>query len=100
MILDSFNFKKALEDNKLIILYFTATWCGPCKMFGPVVEDFSNKHSVIVGKIDVDEEKDIADEYYISSVPTVIVIEDGKEVHRSIGAIPLIKLEKELEQWI
>lgn len=100
MILNEFNFDQALEENKLILLYFSAEWCGPCKKFRPVLNDFFEKHLITIGKIDVDDQAEIAQKYEVSSIPTVIVVEDGKEVHRFIGALPLVKLEKELEQWI
>lgn len=65
------------------IKYFTATWCGPCKAFGPVMNTVSETYPV--EKIDVGNNKEIVAEYKISSVPTSIIFEDGVEVNRFVG---------------
>lgn len=68
------------------LLYFTASWCGPCKMFGPVVEKFKTEHpGVSVVKIDVDDNREIAQLYSIRSVPTVIALGFGDERGRHTG---------------
>lgn len=68
------------------LLYFTATWCGPCRSFAPIVESFKNNHTdVMVVKIDVDEKRDLAGLYGVRGVPTVIVLEYGAEIARHTG---------------
>ena len=64
-------------------LYFSAPWCGPCKMLSPVMEQVSN--TIPVNKINVDEQPDFAQKYGIRSVPTVVLLEGGQEVKRHIG---------------
>jgi thioredoxin 1 len=71
----------------LTIKYFTAKWCGPCKTFSPIVDKVILETGVNVQKIDVDLSKDIATEYYISSVPTLIFEAGGKAIHRQSGAM-------------
>ena len=78
----------------LVIVDFFATWCGPCRMLGPVLEQISSDYKVV--KIDVDECPNISREYGVMSVPTVIKFMDGKEVKKNIGFLP----KDELIKWI
>jgi len=65
------------------ILYFSAPWCGPCKQFGPVMEQMGQ--SIPVQKINIDDQPDIATAYSVRSVPTVIIVKDGEIVNRMVG---------------
>ena len=69
----------------IAVVDFYATWCGPCKMFGPVFEDVSMKSNINFVKVDVDKENDIARRYGVMTIPTVILFKNGKEVKRNIG---------------
>ena len=69
-----------------VILYFSAAWCGPCKQFGPVMEQVGQ--SVRVEKVDVDKLPDLAQAYNVRSVPTVVILKDGREVNRFVGVKP------------
>ena len=73
---------------------FWAPWCGPCKMLGPVIDEIADEldGSVVVGKVDIDEHPALAERYGVMTIPTVIVFKDGKEVERSVGAVPKRKL--------
>ncbi len=84
------SFKEALASNKTILVDFYATWCGPCKMLSPVLEEIRQEVSedIVIGKIDVDENFDIARSYGIMSVPTLLVFKKGEESLRSIGLKP------------
>lgn len=87
----SFNeFEKILSENKLMFVDFFASWCGPCKMFAPVVEKISQKYDdrVTVLKVDIDENSEIAEKYSIQSVPTSILFKDAAVVERVSGMIP------------
>lgn len=77
------------EFNELIkdyaVVDFYATWCGPCKMFGPIFEEVSNENNFNFIKIDVDKHPDIAREYGVMSIPTIVLIKNGKEEKRHTG---------------
>ena len=84
------SFEKIIaQDGKTVMVDFWATWCGPCRMIAPVLEEVAKERpDVTVCKVDVDEERDLALEYGVSSIPTLLVFRDGKVVNQSIGAIP------------
>ena len=67
-------------------LYFSAPWCGPCRMLGPVMERVNN--TIPVQKINVDEQSEMAIQYNVRNIPTVVLLQDGQEVKRIIGAKP------------
>ena len=80
------NFSEVLASEKTVVIDFWATWCGPCQMMAPVVEELSEEQSDwIVGKIDVDEEPALAQQFSIVSIPTLVVLKNGKEEKRIIG---------------
>ena len=83
------NFKKeVLEERKTVLIDFYADWCGPCKMFSPVVEAVAKENEDIkVVKINVDKAQDLAIQYQVMSIPTTVVIKEGKEVNRAVGMI-------------
>ena len=83
-------FKELLEKEGLVLVDFYATWCGPCKMMTPVLEELAEelKDDVTIAKIDVDEESDLASEYRISSIPTLVLLKNGKPVDSAIGYRP------------
>lgn len=84
------SFEKIIaQDGKTILVDFGATWCGPCRMIAPVLEEVAKERpDVTVCKVDVDEERELALEYGVSSIPTLLVFRDGKVVNQSIGAMP------------
>lgn len=87
------DFKNEIKDD-LVIVDFFATWCGPCRMLGPVLEEISDSYKVI--KIDVDECPNLSKEYGVMSVPTIIKFKDGIEIDKNIGFLP----KEELIKWI
>ena len=84
------NFQTEVEDFKgTVLLDFWASWCMPCRMLSPVVDEVAEEmSSVKVGKVNVDEQQSLAARFDVMSIPTLIVFKDGKEVHRSVGVIP------------
>jgi thioredoxin 1 len=74
------------------ILKFEADWCGPCKIMKPVAYDLSKQYKIDVVAVDIDEHPEIAQQYDVRSIPTLILLEDGVEKSRALGAQPLAKL--------
>ena len=82
------NFMQAVQESELPVLVdFWATWCGPCRMIAPIVEEISDEldGSLIVCKVDVDEAEEIAMQFGVMSIPTLMIFKDGKEVERVVG---------------
>ncbi len=80
-------FEKARKEEGLILLDFYADWCGPCRMVAPVVEEVSQlREDVLVGKINVDDEESLAREFGIVSIPTLIVLKNGK-IHKQVVGV-------------
>ena len=81
--------KEVINSDKKVLLDFWAPWCGPCRMVAPIVEEIADERPDIkVGKINVDEEVELASQFGIMSIPTLVVIEKGKIVNRAMGARP------------
>lgn len=89
---------EVLESEKIVLIDFYATWCNPCKILSPTVEQVANEREDIkVVKIDVDENQDIANKYRIYSMPTLVVIADGVEIDRAVGVISKEEIENMLK---
>lgn len=82
--------REVLNSDKPVLLDFWASWCGPCKMVAPIIEEVAEetKESVKVGKINIDEEQELAEAFHIMSIPTLVVVKDGKVVDSSVGVRP------------
>lgn len=81
--------KEVMSSERPVLLDFWASWCGPCRMIGPVIEEIAEERTDIkVGKINVDEERALASRFAVMSIPTLIVIKNGEVIKRSSGAIP------------
>ncbi len=86
--------KNEIKEGKVLVDFY-AEWCGPCKMLSPVLEKFSElRTDVKVVKVDIDSNQDLAREYGIMSVPTILLFNNGEEVSKKSGFMPLEKLEE------
>ena len=81
--------KEVVESSKPVLVDFWASWCGPCMMQGPVLDEMAAEYdSIRIGKINVDEEQELAAQFQIMSIPTLMVVKDGKITEKTMGARP------------
>ncbi len=82
---DNFN-EEVLGSKKPVLVDFWATWCGPCRMQAPVLEELAaERGDIVIGKVNVDEEPELANAFQIDSIPTLILFKDGKAVRAAVG---------------
>lgn len=85
---------EVLKAEGTVLVDFWATWCGPCRMLSPIVDEVASEHpDVKVGKINVDEQPELAQQFGIISIPTLLVFKNGEKVQESVGLIPKEKVE-------
>jgi thioredoxin 1 len=93
------NFAQTLDDNELVLVDFWASWCGPCRTFGPIYEDVSERHAdVVFGKVDTEAQQELAGMFNIMSIPTLMVVRDRVVLFSQPGALPGDALEDLIDQ--
>lgn len=88
------NFKEFINKDELVLVDFWATWCGPCRMLTPVLEELNNKTGLSIGKVNVDEEDTISEAFRIQSIPALFLFKNGKVVDKKVGYMPLDMIDK------
>lgn len=92
-------FKNLIKGEELVVVDFFATWCGPCKMYAPILEEFAkNNTNVKIAKIDIDENEDLSMEYNIQAVPTTVLFKKEHVMETKTGVISLEELENMIEK--
>lgn len=92
------NFELAKNSEKTVLLDFYADWCGPCRMVSPIVDEIAEEHpEFFVGKINVDDDPEIAMEFGVTSIPLLVVMKEGKVVNSAMGARPKAQILSMLE---
>ena len=83
------NFKETVNTEKTVLIDFYADWCGPCRMVSPIVDKIADEHpEYLVCKVNVDDEPELASEFEVFSIPTLVVMKNGEIVNQSVGAKP------------
>ena len=95
IIIDQNNFhEEVLNSDKPVLLDFWAPWCGPCRMVVPIVEQIAeDREDIVVGKVNVDEQPELASQFGVMSIPTLVVLKDGQVVNQAVGARPREAIE-------
>ena len=93
------NFEVLKNGQKPLVIDFWATWCGPCRMVAPIISEMAEKYGdkIVVGKCDVEESDDVAAEFGIRNIPTVVFMKGGEVVDKLVGAMPKAKFEEKFE---
>ena len=94
--------KTVLESPVPVIVDFWAPWCGPCRMVAPILEKIAKEYAdkLIVAKVNTDENQQWASKYNVEGIPTMLMIADGKVVHRQVGALPEPMLREVVDQFL
>lgn len=101
-LINSTDFPALVQDDKLLVVDFFATWCGPCKKLSPTLDEVSEEFGdrVNIVKVDVDESEDLAMTYGIRSVPTVLFFKKGQQVDKFVGALPKSGIVSKIENQL
>ena len=89
VIINKNNFDEMSKNEKPLLLDFYANWCGPCKILSPIIDEIAEERDdIVVGKVNVDAEPELAEKFNVFSIPTLVIMKDGEIIHQSSGARP------------
>ncbi len=97
------NFDTEVKNSEIpVLLDFWADWCMPCKMVAPVLEELSSEYDgkLKIGKVDVDKEQDLASQYNVVSIPTLLLVKGGEVVKQQVGAVPRQQIEEMIKDYV
>jgi len=99
--LNSKNLEEAIKNNPALVVDCWAPWCGPCRMMSPVIDELATdlKGKITFGKLNTDENQDMAVKYQVQAIPTLLIFKDGKLADRKVGALPKKVLAGELTKY-
>src|SRR4051794_16552202 len=94
------NFQSVIDGGQPVFIDFWATWCGPCRMIGPIVEELAPSYQgkAVIAKMDVDANPNVPQQLGVTSIPTLMMFKDGKLVDRAVGAMPRNELQKLIDR--
>jgi thioredoxin 1 len=94
--------KELIAGEKLVVIDFWATWCGPCQRMSPIVEELAQEYEgkAVIGKYNVDEGDDLVAEYGIRNIPVLLFIKGGELVHKIVGAAPKAQVAEQIEKFM
>ena len=97
--INSQNFETLIADSKPVVVDFDATWCGPCQMVAPIIEELAHEYDgrVVIGKCDVDQDSDLPGRFNVRNIPTILFIKNGEVVSKLVGAQSKDVLKKAIE---
>jgi thioredoxin 1 len=95
-------FKETIQSHSLVVVDCWAAWCGPCRMVAPIIEEMARDYAgkILFGKLNVDENREVATQYEIMSIPTLLVFKSGQLVDRVVGAMPRQMLEPKITRYL
>jgi thioredoxin 1 len=96
------NAKELIAGDKLVVIDFWATWCGPCQRMSPIVEELAKEYEgkAVIGKYNVDEGEDLVAEYGIRNIPVLLFLKGGELVHKIVGAAPKAQVAEQIEKFV